>query len=1038
MSKIIKNIVVILMLSIIFILHSINIVKAVFEISDAYIEKIGSADYHLKYYQESIGKHTYLINSVVGYKKQGNFYPAYCLNRELSGVGVVDNYSVDIESVVDNNQIWRAVKNGYPYKTAKEMGLESEFDAYVVTKHAIYCLIGQSDINLYKAEDNDKEAVAMLNTLKKLVEIGKNGKEAFKEELKITKESDFVEDGNYYSITYKVTSNSMISSYKITKVTGIENGDLITDESGNVKNSFNSSEKFKIKILKNNLNSNKEINIEVKGLLKSYPMFYGKTRISGTQNYLLTADSYKNFEAKTNLNLKLNTGKIIVNKVDSENKMPIEGAIFELYNAKFELIKTASTDKSGKIEFNELFQGKYNLKETKTNNEYVLDDKSNFEVEVLYNNTSTINVENKHKKGNLIITKLDKDNKTTAIENVEFELYSSNNNKLIGSYKTDKNGKIEIKNLNIGDYLIKETKANKWYNLAKDTQINIKWNETTEKIIEDELKKGQIKVIKVDKDNKKTKISNVEFEVLDTNNKVLEVIKTNENGEAFTKKYAIRDHSKLRLREFKTDDCYELNNEVKEVVLEEDKLKDITFENEKKKGQIRVIKVDRDNNEVKLEGVEFNVLDENKEIIEKIVTDKEGIALTNKIPIDKKYLIQEIKTKENYVLSDEIKTITLKENQITDIIFENEKKKGQIKIIKVDKDNKDIRLEGVEFNILNEKKEIIENVITDKEGIAVTNKFPIDKKYLIQEIKTKENYILTDEIKNIILKENEITEVTYENEKIKGKIKILKTADDKSEIAGINAKGAIAGAKFEIYDNNGKIVDIISTDSSGIAISKDLEKGKYKIKEKETNKWYLLDNNLKEAEITENNEQFTIDWKNKPAKPNEEVEKTGPDLALAQEEIEYKINVKNTGNVLLDNFILEDKIPVEYIKLTKMKFGTYNKNCTYNLYYKTNFSDNYILFLEDINSSMSDEIDFTKELASNEYITNIKIDFGKVDIDFKCETPIFMYAKVKESVKRDDVFENKVELTSNYKGYSLKKDSSWKTKIYKILPKTGM
>ena len=57
----------------------------------------------------------------------------------------------------------------------------------------------------------------------------------------------------------------------------------------------------------------------------------------------------------------INTGKIIINKVDSETKNPIEGATFELYNSKSELIKTATTDKAGKIEFNELFQGKYNI-----------------------------------------------------------------------------------------------------------------------------------------------------------------------------------------------------------------------------------------------------------------------------------------------------------------------------------------------------------------------------------------------------------------------------------------------------------------------------------------------------------------------------------------------------------------------------------------------------------------------------------------------------------------------------------------------------
>ena len=38
-----------------------------------------------------------------------------------------------------------------------------------------------------------------------------------------------------------------------------------------------------------------------------------------------------------------------------------------------------------------------------------------------------------------------------------------------------------------------------------------------------------------------------EFEVIDKDGKVLETITTNENGEAYTSKYAIRDYQKLYL-----------------------------------------------------------------------------------------------------------------------------------------------------------------------------------------------------------------------------------------------------------------------------------------------------------------------------------------------------------------------------------------------------------------------------------------------------------------------------------------------------------
>ena len=100
-----------------------------------------------------------------------------------------------------------------------------------------------------------------------------------------------------------------------------------------------------------------------------------------------------------------------------------------------------------------------------------------------------------------------------------------------------------------------------------------------------------------------------------------------------------------------------------------------TIENEKKKGQIRVIKVDLDNNEVRLQNVEFEVLNQKGEVVDRLKTDKNGEAVTKRLPIDEQYTIREIKTLEKYVLTEATKTVTLKENQIADIQFQNEKKK---------------------------------------------------------------------------------------------------------------------------------------------------------------------------------------------------------------------------------------------------------------------------------------------------------------------------------------------------------------------------
>lgn len=854
MIKIIKKIPIILLLSIIFISYVSNIVKAVYEIKEASIVKIGEAPYHLKYYNESKKMYSYSVCSIVGYYKENKFYPAYCLNRDLHGVGYVNSYTVDIDNVIENNQVWRAVKNGYPYKTASEMGLESDYDAFAVTKFAVYCLLGQADINLYTADENDAEGQAMLRALRNLVDIGRNQTDTFSDELKISKVTDLIEDGNYYSITYKVNAGNTISKYKIKSVSGLTNGELLTDVNGNIKTEFNSNEKFKIKIPKSNLSSDKNIDIEIESNLKNYPMFYGKTRISGTQDYLLTANSYQNLTVNINTKLNLNTGKIIINKKDDETKQGIPDTTFEIYNSQKQNIGIYTTDKSGKIEIPNLYQDLYYAKEIKSNENYILNQDNEYSVNVEYNKTSTIDIENEHKKGNLEILKVDKENNNITLGNVGFELYNDENGSLVGTYYTDENGKIEIKDLRIGNYKLKEISTNEWYNLAENQNLQIKWNETTKTQVEDELKKGQIKVIKVDKENNEIKIPNVVFEVQDSHGNLLEKIKTDQNGEAITSKYPLRDYPNLRLHEVETDEKYALENEIKEITLEE----------------------------------------------------------------------------------------------------------------------------------------------------------------------------------------NQIKEVKIENEKIKGYIQIVKTSKDDNKINGTKKGEPLEGVKFEIYDTNGNTIQTLVTDSNGIAKSKKLEKGIYKVKEVETNEWYLLDQNIYEAEIKENKKTVILNIENVPANPDEEIEKKGPDEALADDEIQYNISLKNSGNVALDNFVWEDEIPTDFIRVTKIKLGTYNQDNSYNLYYKTNFSEDYILMLEDIKTQTTEEIDFSKELSDNEFITNIKLDFRSVDIGFKSEEDTLIFAKVNSNVKSGDVFENKVCLQASFKGYNLSKSSNWKTRVYKVLPLTGM
>lgn len=1220
MKQIIEKIFAFILVCIILISSCSNTVLALTEISSAYLENLGKVQYHLKYYKESQGIYSYIICTVVGHYYHGNFCPAYCLDKTLDGVGDVGSYTVDFTEMIKNEKLWRVIKNGYPYRKANEMGLSSDYDAYAVTKFAVYCVTGQSNLDYFYAEDDDYEARAMLAELKRLVNTGNNGTESQTKNLKIVKTADFAEDGDYYSVKYKVQSDVSINNYKVKSLTGFPDGSIVTDVYGNPQSVFGGGDQFKIRIPKSKLNSDISGKISVEAEGKIYPIFYGKTRQAGTQNYVTVADSNGLLTAETTFNVSLNKSKIIIQKKDTDTKKPIAGVSFSLMDSNKKTIKTGVTNSSGELEFSGLYQGKYYVKETKTTDNYELNGEER-PVNLEYNKSFVVLMFNKHKTGNLKIIKTDKDN-GSPIANVTFDLFSEEENKVIKTYKTDDKGEVNDINLRTGKYKLTEKNTNQWYKPIENKQIEIKANTTTEVKIQNELKKGNAKIEKVDSENTSIKIPNVKFEIYDQNMKKLEEITTNNQGIAYTSQYPLRDYQKLYIKEkeansaykldtktyevtlkenstsnitisnlrkkgkikivkvdkddnqifldgveFKiknskgdivgvlvtnqlgeaesnnlpideeytivetnTKENYVLNNEPQKIKLEEDKIstlkfenekkkgtikilkvdkdnnevflkgvefnilnskgtivdtvttnekgeaesirlpiddeysaietktKDVyklnneaqiakleenqttllTFENEKRKGKIKIIKVDKDNNEVFLEGVEFNILNSNGEIVDTISTNEVGEAESKNLPIDDEYTVKEVKTKENYVLTEEPQKAIVKENETTELKFENEKKKGKIQIIKVDKDDNKVFLEGVKFNILNSNEEIVDTLTTDENGQAESKNLPIDDEYSVIETETLEKYLLTEDAQTALLEENEITSLTFENEKKKGQIKIIKTSKDDNVGTGETAGTPLKDVEFEVYDEKNKVIEVLKTDEEGTAISSKLPLGIYKVKETKTNEWYILDEQYHNAKISENDEIVVLNLENESVKPNVELEKTGQEKAEPNEEIKYEFDIKNTSNTTLENFEFVDKIPTDYIKVDKIETGTYKNAEKYDVYYKSNMTNDYVLAMEDLPSTENHQVDFKKELADNEYVTEIKLDFKTVEKGFEVTKSPELYAKVKENVKSEDTFINESYVGGEYKGYRVTDESKWKTMCYKFLPLTGM
>ena len=988
--------------------------------------------------------------------KTGRKQPAFCVEPSKQGVGTGagDRYDVTL-NLMHDQRLWRALYKGYMGTKYNEWDLECDDDLYYATKTAVHSLSeGSIPIEKYEVphrvgrgdnislEDVQRRGAKVLKVAQEIYEYAINGTENYAEAevtaRKIGEEKQqIINEIEYLVQDFSVSGNRGLDTYKVT-IANFPEGTKIYNNS-NVETNSMSNSTFKIAIpIKNIKNDVAGVVNITEAKVKTYPVFYANAYDEKYQDYITYADPVEDAETSILLKINAHKSKIKIIKEDKETHEPLQGVEFNVkYADNNENIGNFITDEKGEIIIQNLRPVDIILTEVKNQENYILNT-NQYDVELSFNSMKEITISNERKRGNLKIIKVDKDDNNVAIGNVEFELYSEEQKKVIGKYTTDENGKIEIDNLRVGKYKLIEKKTNKFYNLGEDAEIVIKWNEITEQVVENELKKGKVKIVKVDAANENIKLKDVEFEVLDNNDNVLETIKTNNEGEALTKEYPIRDYSNIRIREIKTNEYYELNREPINIKLEANKVETIIVKNKKKQGQIRVVKIDKDNNEIRIPNVVFNVMDLDGNIVEQLTTNENGEAISKELDIDKEYVVQEVKTLENYKLEETPQKILLKENQISDIVFENEKKKGKIQIIKVDKDDNTIRIPNVVFQIKDEKNNIVDTIKTDKNGEAVSKELPIDQKYTILEISTGKEYVLNAETITVTLTEDEITDVHFENEKIKGNVEITKIDKKTNE--------RLKGATFGIYDEDNNEVDRIVTDNRGKGISKLLPYGKYFVKEIDTgSKYYLLNTEKYEFEISKNKQIISLTIENEPVDITVEVEKKGTIEIRPGEKVNYTFsNIMNKSNVQLDDFQWIDYIPAEYIRLQKMSTGTWTQDIKYNVYYKTNKSDEYILYEKDLSSKKNYELDFSLiELSEDEYIVETMFDFGKVDLGFKEEDFPTMECKSLETLNKGNTFTNKTKTIGVFGVVKAESSSKWTTVVHvpykpdKVLPRTG-
>ena len=729
---------------------------------------------------------------------------------------------------------------------------------------------------------------------------------------------------------------------------------------------------------------------------------------------------------------------ILIKKYDSETREPLANATFKVTDSKGQNVGNGNglftTNENGTILVPNLKKGTYIVEEVKAPNGYLLNSKPQV-VEVDNGKVYTLEFFNP-KYDSLTIVKLDSATKQ-PLANALIKV-TTVDDKFIGEYRTDETGTIVVTGLKAGTYKVQEIQAPNGYVLDNTVKlVHLKQGEP-QKVEIFNSKKAGIQILKRDSKTAKP-LQGAKFEVRKVNGELIGANYITDSNGMITINGL--EQGWYTVKETVAPNGYALNSNVQNVEVKSDKYTQIVFENDKL-GSIRLKKIDYVTRKP-IPNVKFKITKENGENVGEFVTDKWGeINLINKLE-PATYLIEEMAVPTGYALDKGVRKVKIDVGTETMVEWENYPL-ATLDLLKIDERTKK-PISGVEFELLNAKKQSMGKFTTDKDGRIYLESKLAQGTYYIKETKAKDGYIKNDGEKMVELKWGKTTKVEFVNTPIFGQIEIHKIGSKNNQITGQLDGDNLKGAEFTIYEKaTGKEVTRVVTNYNGIARTGELPYGEYIVKETKAPSYYVLNENEFEVSIKENGEVVKLEVENKSVDLKTGGEKSTVKETKAGDTIRYDFNnLQNLSTVALDDFYIHESLP-SAITVQRIFTGTFNQNMKYRIVYKTNKNKEFKVLKDNLFTDRVYEIDLTKGLQQGEYITDLKYEFERVGVGFREVEKPFLYAKVNSNVKKNEQFTNILTVGGKYDMQTVKHEDKFTTTVISTtptfngkLPKTG-
>lgn len=495
------------------------------------------------------------------------------------------------------------------------------------------------------------------------------------------------------------------------------------------------------------------------------------------------------------------------------------------------------------------------------------------------------------------------------------------------------------------------------------------------------------------------------------------------------------------VKETKTIDGYTIDpaTQSQTVVVNPADTQTLTFYNDPI-GGVEIIKVNEADQTERIPGTTFEIRKVDDELIDTVTTDKNGRVFVSLE--DGAYYAVEVEAADGFKL-DSTPYYFEVENGKTEPLKITNKAVSGILIHKTDSTTGE-GIYGVTFLLYDSSNTPIGQYTSDDRGYVYIEDLEAGR-YSLRELEN-EGYVPDTQKKTVYVKSGETTEVEWENTPITGQIQITKTSADYNSMNGWPAGTPIPNTVFEIYNyRTGKLVDTIKTDKNGVAVSKPLPLGRYKVVEAQAAEFYGLDKTPIEVEIEFAGQIVKTAMTNKSLYTNVSIKKTGYVEVMPGQQIRYDFSgIGNNSTTSLTSFYWRDTLPTQAVRLDKIITGTYNVAGNYKVVYQTNLSGGTWRTMYDNLSTMQnytlDASPAALGLASNEYVTQFMVSFGVVPSNFRQVEAPRVYCNVVSWLTGGTQFVNQADVGGVYDGQWIMATSRWVTKVYKPsepLPRTG-